>query len=185
MADTSSVNNYSSLINSLTSSKQTSSSKETSNELTTDGFFKLLAAQLQNQDMSNPMDNAEMMTQMTQIAMMQAMSNFSTAMDDFSQINTINYGTSMMGKEVLLATADKNGQIKKITGTVTRVDIYSGVPTLYIDDDENTGYPISSVMSVYEEGHTPPEDLGDEPKTETDPKTEDDSKTDTTGNTSD
>ncbi|EPR35197.1 flagellar hook capping protein, partial [Enterobacter ludwigii] len=44
--------------------------KSTSNsELTTEGFFKLLAAQLQNQDMSNPMDNSEMMTQMTQIAM--------------------------------------------------------------------------------------------------------------------
>lgn len=54
MADVSSVNNYSSLINALTSSSTTSSS----GELTTDGFFKLLAAQLQNQDMPN-MDGLE------------------------------------------------------------------------------------------------------------------------------
>lgn len=39
-------------------------------DLSTESFFKLLAAQLQNQDMSSPMDNSEMMTQMTQIAMM-------------------------------------------------------------------------------------------------------------------
>ena len=127
-------------------------------EMTTEGFFKLLAAQLQNQDMSNPMDNSEMMTQMTQIAMMQAMNNFSTAMGDFAQVNTINYGTSMMGKEVMLGVQEKNGSIKKVTGTVTRVDIFGGVPTLYIDDDDKTGYPVSSIMSVYEKGHKPTED---------------------------
>ncbi|MEY8356432.1 flagellar hook capping FlgD N-terminal domain-containing protein [Lachnospiraceae bacterium 54-53] len=178
MSSVNAANSYSSLINSLTSSSTSTSS----NDLTTEGFFKLLAAQLQNQDMSNPMDNSEMMTQMTQIAMMQAMNNFSTAMEDFSQINTINYGTSMMGKEVLLATTDSNGNLKKITGTVTRVDIYSGIPTLYINDDEKTGYPISSVMSVYEEGHTPPEDLGEETdtnKTETDTETKTDTNTET------
>lgn len=132
--------------------------KTTSNsELTTEGFFRLLAAQLQNQDMSNPMDNSEMMTQMTQIAMMQAMNNFSTAMGDFAQVNTINYGTSMMGKEVMVGVQEKNGSIKKITGTVTRVDIFGGVPTLYIDDDDKTGYPVSSIMSIYEKGHKPPD----------------------------
>lgn len=175
MADVSSVNNYSSLINALTSSSTTSSS----GELTTDGFFKLLAAQLQNQDMSNPMDNSEMMTQMTQIAMMQAMNNFSTAMEDFSQINTINYGTSMMGKEVMLATTDKTGQLKKITGTVTRVDIFSGIPTLYINDDDDTGYSIANVMSVYEKGHAPSEDVEEtDPDTDTDTDTETDTTVD-------
>jgi len=133
-------------------------------ELTTEGFFKLLAAQLQNQDMSNPMDNSEMMTQMTQIAMMQAMNNFSTAMGDFAQVNTINYGTSMMGKDVMLGVQEKNGSIKKVTGTVTRVDIFNGVPTIYIDDDDKTGYPVSSIMSVYEKGHKPPDNVDDPDK---------------------
>ena len=139
--------------------------KTTNNsELTTEGFFKLLAAQLQNQDMSSPMDNSEMMTQMTQIAMMQAMNNFSTAMGDFAQVNTINYGTSMMGKDVMLGVQEKNGSIKKVTGTVTRVDIFNGVPTIYIDDDDKTGYPVSSIMSVYEKGHKPPDNVDDPDK---------------------
>ncbi|ADL05989.1 flagellar hook assembly protein FlgD [Lacrimispora saccharolytica] len=180
MSNVGSVNNYSSLINSLTDNSS-------SGGLTTDGFFKLLAAQLQNQDMSSPMDNSEMMTQMTQIAMMQAMNNFSTAMEDFSQINTINYGTSMMGKEVMIAAADKTGQIKKINGTVTRVDIFSGIPTIYINDDDKTGYSIANIMSVYEKGHAPAEDVdkdkdkGTETGTNTDTKTETktDTKTDT------
>lgn len=167
MADINSVNSYSSLINFLTN-KEKSTSKT---DLSMESFFKLLAAELQNQDMSSPMSNSEMMTQMTQIAMMQSMQNFSTAMDDFSQINTINYGTSMMGKEVMLAYSDKNGTLQKLSGTVTRVDIYSGTPTLYIDDQE-TGYPISSVMSVYEEGHKPPENLGENQETENTDKSE-------------
>ena len=176
MADVSSVNNYSSLINALTSSSTTSSS----GELTTDGFFKLLAAQLQNQDMSNPMDNSEMMTQMTQIAMMQAMNNFSTAMEDFSQINTINYGTSMMGKSVLIGAIDKNGQMTKHNGTVTRVDIYNGIPTLYLDDDTKTGYPVSGVMSVYEKGHAP---VDETTETDTTKGTDKTTETDTTKDT--
>lgn len=135
------------------------STAKSSNTLTTDGFFRLMAAELANQDMSNPMDNSEMMTQMTQIAMMQAMDNFSTSMENFSQINVISYGTSMMGKEVTLAVRDeKTGEIKKIEGTVTRVDILEGSPILYIDDDTKTGYPISSLMSIYEPGHRPPEE---------------------------
>ncbi|MFT4005468.1 MAG: flagellar hook capping FlgD N-terminal domain-containing protein [Lacrimispora sp.] len=86
MASTNSVT-YDALISSLSTSTTKSTSKT---ELSTESFFKLLAAQLQNQDMSNPMDNAEMMDQMTQIAMMQSMQNFSTAMDDFAQVNKIN-----------------------------------------------------------------------------------------------
>ncbi|WP_312447499.1 flagellar hook assembly protein FlgD [Lacrimispora sp.] len=156
MSNVNGVNSYNSLEAFADRAKSTSNS-----ELTTEGFFKLLAAQLQNQDMSNPMDNSEMMTQMTQIAMMQAMNNFSTAMGDFAQVNTINYGTSMMGKEVMVAVQEKNGSVKKITGTVTRVDIFGGVPTLYIDDDDKTGYPVSSIMSVYEKGHKPPEESGE------------------------
>jgi flagellar basal-body rod modification protein FlgD len=151
-------------------------------ELSTEGFFKLLAAQLQNQDMSSPMDNSEMMTQMTQIAMMQAMDNFSTSMDDFAQVNTINYGTSMMGKSVLIGAIDKNGQMTKHNGTVTRVDIYNGIPTLYLDDDTKTGYPVSGVMSVYEKGHAPVDETTDTTK-DTDKTTDKTTETDTTKDT--
>lgn len=158
MADVSGVSSGS-YLNSLTGSTTKSNS-----ELSTESFFRLIASELQNQDMSNPMSNSEMMTQMTQIAMMQSMDNFSTAMDDFAQLNTINYGTSMMGKEVMVAYADKKGNIQKLTGTVTRVDIFDGMPTLYLDDDEKTGYAVSNVMSVYEKGHKPPDDIGDEDK---------------------
>lgn len=156
MSDVSGISGYNSIINSI--SGETTKSNST---LTTEQFFQLIAAELQNQDMSNPMDNSEMMNQMTQIAMMQSMNNFATAMDDFAQLNTINYGTSMMGKEVMVAYVDKAGNLQKKTGTVTRVDIFDGTPTLYLDDDQENSYSVANIMSVYEKGHKPPEDLGD------------------------
>ena len=156
MASTDAVGGTGNLLyNSAATDTNSSVSTKKNTEVTTEGFFKLLAAQLQNQDMSSPMDNSEMMTQMTQIAMMQAMDNFSTSMDDFAQVNTINYGTSMMGKSVLIGVLDKNGNVEKHKGTVTRVDIYNGTPTMYLDDDTKTGYPVSGIMSVYEKGHEP------------------------------
>jgi flagellar basal-body rod modification protein FlgD len=154
-------------IESLLSGSSSSTTKNS--ELTTESFFKLIAAQLQNQDMSNPMDNSEMMTQMTQIAMMQAMNNFSTAMDDFAQINTIKYGASMMGKNVVIYNPD--GKPEKLSGTVTRVDIFGGKPTVFLGDETKKGYPVSYVMSVYEEGHEPTKDTDDDLK-----KTDGDSK---------
>ena len=156
MASTNSIGTGNLLYNSAaTTDTDSNVSTKKNSELSTEGFFKLLAAQLQNQDMSSPMDNSEMMTQMTQIAMMQPMDNFSTSMDDFAQVNTINYGTSMMGKSVLIGVLDKNGNVEKHKGTVTRVDIYNGTPTMYLDDDTKTGYPVSGIMSVYEKGHEP------------------------------
>lgn len=129
-------------------------------DLSTESFFKLLAAQLQNQDMSSPMDNSEMMTQMTQIAMMQAMQNFSTAMDDSAKVNTINYGTSMIGKKVSISYMDKDGSLVKKEGNVDRVDIYNGTPRLFLSGDTSTdGYAVSSIMSVYNNESTAMDDF--------------------------
>ena len=43
--------------------KATQAGSSSSNTLTTDDYWKLMAAQLQYQDMNNPMDNSEMMNQ--------------------------------------------------------------------------------------------------------------------------
>ena len=48
-------------------------------EMSMDDFWQLMAAQLQYQDMTNPMSNSEMMNQMTQMATMNAMTQVSNA----------------------------------------------------------------------------------------------------------
>ena len=78
------------------------------NTITMTGFFQLLATQLQNQDMTNPMDNSEIMAQMTQMAMVQAMTTMTDTMKNSSAINTQTYAAGLVGQEVTMAVTQKN-----------------------------------------------------------------------------
>lgn len=119
-----------------------------------DDFWRLLAAQLQYQDMSNPMSNSEMMNQMTQMATMNAMSqvsnavaNFAVVTNNLSQVTLTGYSTGLIGKEVTVATLGEDGKVNgEKKGVVTGVDL-TGAQYVYIDGDK---YELSQIMSVGE-----------------------------------
>ncbi len=125
-----------------------------SRDLTTTDFMKLLAAQLQYQDMTNPMSTSEMMSTMTQMttmnamnSMTQAVTNMTSATDDVLTVNMTSYATGMMGKEVTIALVDDKGNAtgEKISGTVDAVSLYEGTPMVYVG---GKGYQLSQVMTV-------------------------------------
>ncbi len=141
------------------STKATQASSTSSNTLTTDDYWKLMAAQLQYQDMTNPMDNSEMMNQMTQMSSMstmeklsEAVANFSTVTNNLSTVTLTSYSTGLLGKEVTVAVPDPNGEKDedgktKLTytkGKVTGVDL-TGATSVYVDGRK---YELSQVMSV-------------------------------------
>lgn len=70
-----------------------------------DRFLKLLVAQLQNQDPMNPMDNAQMTTQMAQIntvtGIQQLNLTMQTMAEQFAAMQTLQ-GTQMIGRSVLV-----------------------------------------------------------------------------------
>lgn len=149
------------------SQKTTQSSAESNNTLTSDDYWKLMAAQLQYQDMTNPMDNSEMMNQMTQMSSMSAMSklteaiaNFSTVTNNLSTVTLTTYSTGLLGKEVTIAIPDPNGEKDengqtKVTykkGNVTGVDL-TGATSVYVDGKK---YELSQVMAV---GDVPEENI--------------------------
>lgn len=121
-------------------------------DLSMDDFWKLMAAQLQYQDMTNPMSNSEMMGQMTQMATMNAMTQVSEAIQNFgivtnnlAQVTLTNYSTTMLGKEVTVAITDSEGHMTgEKKGVVTGVDLTGG-QSVYID---GVKYPLQSIMSV-------------------------------------
>lgn len=128
-------------------------------EMTMDDFWKLLAAQLQYQDMTNPMSNSEMMNQMTQMATMNAMTQVSNAISNFgivtnnlSQVTLTSYSTGLIGKEVTVATVGEDGEVNgEIKGVVTGVDL-TGAQSVYVDGKK---YSLSQIMTV---GDVPKED---------------------------
>lgn len=74
------------------------------NKLGKDGFLKLLANQLQNQDPLNPMDQKQFAADMAQFAQLEQMTNMNSKLDGMGQnAPTENkfYGASFLGKEVM------------------------------------------------------------------------------------
>lgn len=102
-------------------------------------FYKLLSTQMKYQDADNPMDTSEMMNQLVQNQMIEAI-------NQMSSINTITYTASMVGKKVTMAEIDKDGLYteKNTTGVVTGASLGND-PRLFIDDKP---YYLSQLMAV-------------------------------------
>ena len=165
----------------LTTQAEAKSDKST---LSTDDFWTLIAAELKYQDMSNPMDNAAMMEQITQMSNMSTMNsmataiaNFSTVINNLSSVTLTTYSTGLLGREVTVVTkTDEEGKVTETKkGIVTGVDL-TGATSVYVDGKK---YELSSIMAI---GDVPKVDTDD--KTDSTDKTEDtDDKTDSTDKT--
>jgi len=107
-------------------------------------FLNLLVAQMTNQDAMNPMDNTEFISQMAQFSSLQAMT-------DLSEIAMQGQATSLIGKNVVVASYNNQGMLEVQEGAVQRVTIHSGQTKLYVNDVE---YDYSNVMEIKEASET-------------------------------
>ncbi len=98
------VNNISNFNSTTGLSTATSGAGQTSAQEQSDRFLKLLVAQLNNQDPMNPMDNAQMTSQMAQINTVSGIQQLNETMKSMSSQFTamqVLQGASMVGREVL------------------------------------------------------------------------------------
>ena len=95
------VSNVSSSV--LDSSAAAASKNETT--ATSDRFLKLLVAQMQNQDPLNPMDNAQVTSQMAQINTVNGIEKLNTAVsglaNQFVQMQALQ-GAALVGRDVIV-----------------------------------------------------------------------------------
>lgn len=122
------------------------------NTLTITSYFKLLAAQLANQDMTKPMDNSEMMAQMTQMAMVQSLGAMTDSVQTSTAISTQTYSMGLVGQEVTVAVTEENayGQPTPVGvkyGKVVSVDLTGHIPVVKLEGDD-TKYPLSYVLGM-------------------------------------
>ncbi len=78
------------------------------NSLDADQFMHILLAQLTHQNPLEPMDNAEMMTQFSQLNSLQELREIHTSMDKVSASNQVMYLASLIGKTVKVNRPDGN-----------------------------------------------------------------------------
>lgn len=122
-----------------TTSNQTITSEvKGKSSLEMDDFFKLMAAQLQNQDMTNPMDQSEFMSQLTLMSTIQAIS-------EITNVSVIAYAASLVGKEVTIGEVGNDGKIKEVFGNVTATGVYGGEQVIFVD---GKSYRLSQIMAV-------------------------------------
>ena len=98
--------------------------------LNMDDFLQLFAAQMRNQDMTNPMDNSEFMNQLTMMSTIQAI-------QDITNVSLISYAASLVGKEVTIGQIGSDGNVSELCGTVTATGMYDGEQVIFV---EGKGY---------------------------------------------
>lgn len=124
----------------MTSTQSTSSVKKSSDSFGLDmtDFLKMMVAQFQNQDPENAADTSDMLNQMVQMSMIQAIADITDAV-------SLSYSASLVGKEVTVGTFDSEGKLQEVVGTVTGTGSYNGSPVIYVDGQM---YSMSSIMAV-------------------------------------
>ena len=122
---TSTSSYYQSLIDSVNAKSTTSSSTSDISE-TENRFLKLLTTQLKNQDPLNPMDNAEITSQMAQISTVSGIEKLNTAIQNLIQ-GSIDSQTTQAASLV--------GQAVMVPGTGLTLSSSAGVGGFVLDQD--------------------------------------------------
>lgn len=95
----------------------------------------------QNQDIDNAASTSDMMNQMVQMSVVQAITNISTLIDDST---VLTYAASLVGKEVTVGQY-KGKELQEIVGTVTGTGTLNGQQVIFIGDES---YYLNDVMAV-------------------------------------
>ena len=126
------------------------------NTLSIESYFKLLSAQLANQDMTSPMDNSEMMAQMTQMAMVQSLGTMTTNRKQEMALTKTSYLAGLIGKEVSAKVPEAEQKAnpdapKEKSGVIASVNLTGDEPSFRLQGDV-TDYPLESLLMVRQAG---------------------------------
>jgi flagellar hook assembly protein FlgD len=109
--------------------QQAPSSADAINDLDLDVFLKLMIKELQNQDPLNPLDNKDMLAQISQIREVGATDKLTATLDSVLLGQNIASATNLIGADIT-ALSDDN---ENVQGLVSRVSIDKGNPKLHIE----------------------------------------------------
>lgn len=97
-----------------------------------DNFLDLMIAELQNQDPLDPLENHELLQQISQIREVGATERLTTTLDAVLLGQNVSSASNLLGKNVRAITDDGS----PVEGLVDRVTIVDGIPKLLINDQE-------------------------------------------------
>lgn len=99
------------------------------NDIDLDTFLTLMITELQNQDPLNPLENKDMLAQISQIRSVGATDKLTKTLDSVLLGQNISSATSLIGADVTALSDDG----ESVSGVVNRVSIDKGVPKLHVE----------------------------------------------------
>lgn len=133
-----------------------SSNKKAGSDMEMDDFLKLMVAMFSNQSIDDTADTSEMMNQMVQMSVIQAVTNLNNLI---TESTSLTYAASLVGKEVTVGQY-VGKELKEIRGTVTGTGTLGGQQVIFLDDDQS--YYLTDIMAV---GKLPDAELKTEAQT--------------------
>jgi flagellar basal-body rod modification protein FlgD len=131
-------------ISSTVSATTASANSDRMNDLSMSDFIKMMVAELENQDPTNPMSNTEMLSQINQIRQITSNDNLSSSIESLTLGQTLTTASGLIGKTI----TGTNSLGKDVTGTVDKVMIENGKPKLYVGSNIVDLTAISSVVNT-------------------------------------
>lgn len=138
---TNQINGYSSSY----SANSAGSSGSSGSAVDMDTFLQLLSTEMSHQDVMNPMDNTEFISQLAQFTSLQEMQSLTSTASSQYGASLAQYGASLVGKTVTVAAYDDKGNYVEDSGVVTNCDFSTGTPTIVVN---GYAYTLPSVMNV-------------------------------------
>ena len=120
----------------------TTTAAPTTGALDKQSFLNLLVTQLRNQDPTAPMDSNALMSQETQMASMQSLSDLSTTAQQAFTLQMRAAAAALVGKSVSYSDGTNT-----ITGLVTAVSYAADVPTVTVGGKEIALDSVSAVAN--------------------------------------
>ena len=116
-------------VNAYSAAKSTSTA---TNAMNANDFMQILLAQMTHQNPLEPMDNAEMTTQFSQLNSLQQLREINTGMEKIAASNQVMYLASLIGKSVKVNRTDG----KVLEGVVSEVFTEKDNPQLRIGTEK-------------------------------------------------
>lgn len=143
------VTSTSSFIPGVQTTPTTQSTTQTENTATgavqSDEFMLLLLTELRNQNPLEPMQDKDLMAQITQINSLQELQKINTNLESANRSNQLTEAASLIGKVVKVAQDDDS----TLTGVVTGVSMVNDQIMLWMNDQT---VPLASLITIQDGG---------------------------------
>ena len=113
--------------------------------LAMDDFLQLMIQQFQNQTMDNTASTTDMMNQLVQMSVVQAITDVQKSIATMVDASTMSYSASLVGKTVTIGQYGADGTLQEIVGEVQGTGTYQNQQVIFVNGNQ---YYLNEIMAV-------------------------------------